>query len=358
SLFLASMVSERIVEFTKMHFPALWLKSFYPEDELKRHRNIRLLAILPALMAAVLMDVRPLILLQELSVDFSLKGIGQLLKILPNGFKQLFGYFLAALLISLGSKFWHDLLDLVVFVKNGKRQIRDAQMPATEGTEQQRNFLKQESHQLAEQTLEANRSDLQKQFPLASFSLIHQPHPTHPRWCVLIIDRPKDKDSYGNPPSSNQRISMTTAYGYIFHLPLIYQKGGVLTTSNGDATAVAGGGIYHVSNRQNMGTFGCLVTKRQSNAHYLLTCYHCVKPKNGSSWREFIPGVQDAQINYVNHQGQEHAVGELYMGYRNAHMDIALVKANDPDKVTDYQWSTVRSIPQAARAVTASDVER
>ena len=106
-----SLISERISNLIKLHIPSLRKSSKDEEEEKKRERNVMWLAVSSGWLVAIIAGANffELLELGELSSvhivsDCSLWGFT----------KHISGFLLSGLFISLGSKFWHDVLDIVL----------------------------------------------------------------------------------------------------------------------------------------------------------------------------------------------------------------------------------------------------
>lgn len=109
-LFSLSLIAERIINLIKLHSPRLRDRSFDQFKEKKREKAIMGIAILTGLFVAIL----------TYADLFYLISNGRLgtLQNNPLTLKSTIGTFLSALIISFGSKFWHDVLDIVLQFSN------------------------------------------------------------------------------------------------------------------------------------------------------------------------------------------------------------------------------------------------
>lgn len=144
ALFLLSMICERIAEFFKNFLSSKKIKGYeitgdvltkYPdqsEAELRRHYRILKLNLVCGFVTAFLCHASFFDFLQnmenpgrmlkwpaEFNFEISFKAF-------LSSISFLLGCFLTGAFISLGSKFWHDLLDILLAVKNAKRSIEEA----------------------------------------------------------------------------------------------------------------------------------------------------------------------------------------------------------------------------------------
>ena len=100
-LFALSLISERISNLIKLYIPALKSKS---ENEKNRERNIMILAICSGWLVAFISGAD----------FFKLIESGELVPLKDLNNTNILGVVLTGLFISMGSKFWHDILDIVL----------------------------------------------------------------------------------------------------------------------------------------------------------------------------------------------------------------------------------------------------
>ncbi len=116
-LFTLSLISERIGNFIKLQFSSLSITTFEVETEKKRESRILLISLACGIVTAVLAGADFFTLLKEGSL-INLSDVGK------NGssiVKPIIGLILSGIFISLGSKFWHDVLDIVLQFSNLKK---------------------------------------------------------------------------------------------------------------------------------------------------------------------------------------------------------------------------------------------
>lgn len=136
-LLALSLISERITNMFKLYSGKLRTKRVFAPDEKLRERGVMWRALLSGWFVAVVAGADLFLLVSK----------GQLVNIFtdfPDAFGQrvsmLFGIFLSGIFISLGSKFWHDVLDIVLEVSNLKKyRAQSARSPDVEELEVLRN---------------------------------------------------------------------------------------------------------------------------------------------------------------------------------------------------------------------------
>ncbi len=360
TFFAASMVNERIIDFIKLRFPSLWLKSFNQQEEFERHKRLWLLAFLMGLSTASLLNIN---LLDQLRVNYQgnklLDAIGQSKYLASNWLQLPLNCVFTALFISLGSKFWHDLLDLVLFVKNSQRKLNHFEPTSITTIEQVDKFLKEDEYAIAQKALEANRKELEKRYKDASFNIGYEFVDGAYRWAVMVFHQVFTPNIQ---LSKKDKISYTTNYGYIFNFPVCQYVTGEVAIAQG-TVSMASGGLANQNSPNIMGTFGCIVKDLKTGCkdYLLLTCYHCVRLNDVHTWEDGINENSTQRNVLYRPKGKDstaYPIGEVIYAYRNGKMDIALIKAISNKAVTDYILRATQTVPIGRRIVTNKDIEQ
>lgn len=367
ALFVASTVNERIIDFIKLRLPVLWLKSVNQREELKRHQRLWILAFGMGIVTATLVDINLLVFLTE---NYNGKKFTDFLNLLLKSdyawVGTFFGYVFTALFLSLGSKFWHDLLDLVLFIKNGKRKIEDFNPVGVTDMKQVMEFYHANVYEIACKALEANRKELEEEFQHATFAVGYEHHEKEYRLCITVLERKRkggvsqdlsDKP-LEKPEGFRRKISFIEANGYVFHFPIMVLRPGQVRIV--DSQVLAGGGLFNTAARNNVGTFGCVVKeKSKCEDLLLLTCYHCVKAP-GHSWAKFDPNHPQKNVQYMSSLEDKSPIiaGEIVAGQRHNRMDIAIIKPQNKGDISDYRWFPHMTVPLGSREVNLGDVEK
>lgn len=118
TLFMLSLITEKIANFIKVYMPSLFEKTGIEQADKKRQRNINLLTGVVGIGVALACDADFFVLITENSkiepfTALTLKGV--------------LGCVITGLFLSQGSKFFHDLLNTVVYFKNMRKAIYNKQ---------------------------------------------------------------------------------------------------------------------------------------------------------------------------------------------------------------------------------------
>jgi hypothetical protein len=103
-MLMLSLISERVSNLVKLNWPVLRDKGKTENEEKIRERNVLVLAVVSGCLVAIVAGA-------DL---FTLVNKGKLLNANSLNRTNVLGMLLSGLFISLGSKFWHDVLDIVL----------------------------------------------------------------------------------------------------------------------------------------------------------------------------------------------------------------------------------------------------
>jgi hypothetical protein len=121
-LLMLSLVTERITNFIKLYLPALYTKiDNDPIAEKRRERQIQLLAMLIGVVVAFMSKANFFQLVKNKGVLESWEDSASV------DFLTILGCSITGIFLSQGSKFFHDLLDTLLYFKNTKRMIMNNQ---------------------------------------------------------------------------------------------------------------------------------------------------------------------------------------------------------------------------------------
>lgn len=366
TLFMASMVNERMVDFIKLQFPQLWMKSVHYNDEIGRHKKIWLLSFLMSLVSTRLLKIDVIKLLISNNIGQGMSGLFDRFQESEHETEAcIVGWILTALFVSLGSKFWHDLLDVVLFFKNSKRKISSFDPESVTNMDQVKQFQTEDEFAIAEKALHNEEQRLRKDYPNSSYHVGYEQVNKSNRVCIVVMDRNSPEEQ---SPSSSGRVSTwynqilklrsieyRTSSGYIFRFPIVVYQAGPVSIAN-ETLAVAGGAIYNKKSPKVRGTFGCIVKDLSCNDYYILTCYHCVKSKDRHQWPQYKSEDGDNEIYYDAKYVAPFKIGSIHKAYRDSRMDVAFIKPISNNLISDYRWEPNQTIPLGSREVNDKDV--
>ncbi len=338
-LFLLSMVCERIADFLKYYLSNkqfLWIpKEFfkigdtqtkYPKDELKeKARAFRILKInvgsgilLATILKADLIKIfnhieNPGETIGWNNLCSSYEGIEY--GVLP------FGIILTGLFISFGSKFWHDLLDLLYQIKNTKRVLTNPETYSVDNVKSlQKLFDTYQSDFIKAAYLDAKT----KFMAIDSVKAIGIKRNDIGYYFEINISQ--------NVPEIEQSYPYIMDDGTLKNIPIK-----VVVLDDGDEILALGVDLsakIFTINREEYGTLGVLVKRKndESNTKYLLTCCHnVVQPI------ENIPVGNRKSIITATLDGREQkTIGTVYTAVRDHEIDAALIQIEDSNLIENF----------------------
>ncbi|NUO01394.1 MAG: hypothetical protein HUU01_12355 [Saprospiraceae bacterium] len=271
-----AMVSERLSNFLKLYLPAIFKllsasnrskvsaldsmskKSFFvlqnlhlkqadAELEIIRERIILSLSLFSGILIAGLFELQ----IKEAVKEFWKE---------PGYFQIVFGF---GILFSFGSKFWHDLLDLLLFTKNVRRRLGDVNLAEIESADQLSEYLQTNDQQIVKRAIEENSDWLHREFSnirliLPRYEYINGLY----QHCVAIYLEDNEEQripAYLPISGSSKKVPVK----------VIPDLGPVQAHSKpGEVIKLSGSSIR--------GAFGCMVRDYEDSKSYILTCAHVV----------------------------------------------------------------------------------
>lgn len=385
-LFILSMVWERINEFVKLYLscmPVPFLKgkylvrdttTKYPEESpQEQQRKYRILKINLALgvLTAIACHADMLALMQNSTEPAKVLGWDG--KKLPAGLygivSFLFGCLLTGAFISMGSKFWHDLLDILVAIKNVKRQaVKTAEdinsldaLPESERVEIMQaakdEYWKKWKHRIPELTgVTIANKKLEKQGlttgqKVLQFQVVQKAEPQNVKTMVPPYIRysgykiPTDVVTGGKL----SRNALEFAYPGNIHEP-----------------RKCGASISRTENGNNAtGTIGLRVSRVEEGKekYYVLTCAHvAISQELNSGITEITSEDALANSRYMESPGQDTGktgkpIGVLAEAKMNAYTDSALVALKSKDGHVGGEIHEAGYV-KGMRSIGADDVDR
>ncbi|MEM9546603.1 MAG: hypothetical protein AAGA77_11565 [Bacteroidota bacterium] len=361
TLFVASTVNERIIEFIKLYFKNFSLKSVDVREEHHRHRRLWLLTLGVGMITAALMEIDFLSLADSEGVKLKMfRSKGAWFGDGDNVFYSVTGYLFTAFFLSMGSKFWHDLLDIVFFVKRSKAKIGGFNPDGLTSMDQVEEYLEQDDLRIAERALENEGEYLKSYYGDEDVTIFPAYHTLKSKYQVCIYVLIRDDNFVRNSAITKKlHLEYQLSNGYRYRFPILEEFTGEVEALD-DGDVVQGGGIlYNTASEDNRkGTFGCVVKRLDGNPNekLLLTCCHCVKTEK-HSWKSINKNSGDLDIEFLadEYDTSPSKVGKIFWAYRNHLMDIALIDAVNDNLVTDLRRTSFLTVPRGVREVKIKD---
>lgn len=230
-----------------------------------------------------------------------------------TGILTIIGFLLTAFFLAFGSKFFHDLLDTLLQVKNLKRKLNDRETYSIETVQELEEQLKYTQGQLVRLAIEQNRHWLEK---LPNFLSVHDGIDVSTRDTRIAYLNITDNNISGLPSS----LPYTLADNKPRTVPM-------KIIANVQIASVS----LKIFNEQSQDYFGSIgVPLAFDDELWLLTCAHVLTNGDfdtGNQGKLTIPGRAKFLQNNTTFSGA------ITYAYQDKEFDIGLVKPDDPSVV-------------------------
>lgn len=351
-LFLLSMVCERIADFLKNYLSDSYIlkikKEFFkvgntitkfPNDDAKeKARAFRILKInvWSGILLALILKADLIKIFNNITEPGRTLGWNNITEYKALDFVLLpFGIILTGCFISFGSKFWHDLLDILYEIKNTKRILADPDTYKVDNTKSlQKLFDTYQSDFMKAAYLEAKTKYMAmesvKAIAIKSndqgyyFEItVNEPNPDIQPFHQYLLDD-------GTPKNIPIKIVVVSD-------PIIAQSINLASR------------IFDINEPSNWGTLGVVVKMQgqESTKKYLLTCCHnIIKPVRK------ITENEPHQIKAATMNPATFEIGTVYKGDRDHEMDAALIEIQTNEIINSVPQM---GYPQKARQLLNKD---
>lgn len=330
-LLILSLITEKISNFIKLQYEGLCTKHSNILEENLRGKKIQKLTILIGIFVALISKVNFFELFQEGSNLFwdrdDIKGIHLLENIL--------GSVISGLFLSLGSRFFHDLLDILLEVKNLKRKVSDRANWDFENVKEIDDYLQRN-----------DQSEI-KTFLNNSFEKIkgYQFYELNYEDSAIKVYVNKGTTGISNMipyKGANGKVK-------IFKVDIIESAEiKALSTNLKPSDEIAN--QYPYLNYLK-GSLGLPVYRNNDKKQFILTCYHAVWNKD-HNWDVFIPVGKEDVVSPLNGS----AIGKIKFAFKNSDLDVALIEPNEDVRV-DSSVPLLTS-PKSIRSLDLSDKQK
>ncbi len=323
-LLILSMITEKITFFLRKNVPSVrnnerfnfWLKG-PPTDENKA-KDAALLSTFVGILVSILTNASLFVLLTKAGdgfSDYNFNPIGFCNNFSEAPINTIFGTFLTGFFLSFGSKFFHDLLDTVLQVKNLKRKLNEKETYEIENIRELDEWLTIGDGELVAKAIDQNEEIIDKWGASGvSIGSLEYKGKTS-KGIVLGFD---DSPSLKIPES----IKATLDSGRTLNVPIrvIYNQGetGIL--------AGPGGIVYAEGHPGIKGTLTCLVKNEDGKTNWLTCCHNL----NGGASR-----VPDNYKGKEIMHSENAPLGEWGYAKLNSRYDIALVETDETSENID-----------------------
>jgi len=342
-LFILSLITEKVSNFLKLQSARLAISQKSLLFETARTRAIQKRTTLIGIVIAILCKANLFNIFNPDSPLFWVRSELLFFNKDPWGLNKdfewigfigiIFGSVLTGLFLSFGSKFFHDLLDLLLEAKNLKRKLADKADWNFDTTAEIDNYI------LTNDSAEA-KAKIREQ--LLRYEGIEYYRIDYPQKLIFVSAR--DKEKIAGQIDIPGSLNMTT-------FKMVFLKDKVkeikALASMKPTLQIANANPY--KNQLN-GTCGLMVQTNDSEDKFILTCYHAV-------WNDTMKWSGFAQVQScdIHSPFKGSVIGQLYIGIKNYKLDIALIKPGNG--VTLSNQMPLNKTPKAVRTLTENDVK-
>lgn len=353
-LFLLSMVCERIADFLKHYLSDSHvfkiqndffkvgdtLTKFPKDDSKEQARAYRILKInvWSGILLALILKADLIKIFNNITDPGKTLGWNNITDYKTLDFVLLpFGIALTGCFISFGSKFWHDLLDILYQIKNTKRVLTDPETYKVDNIKSlQKLFDTYQSDFIKAAYLEAKT----KYMAIESVKAIGIKSNDLGYYFEITLD----KNNSNIEPFYQYLLDDGTPQNIPIKIVVVADR---IIAHSVDLSAK----VFDINQQDNWGTLGVIVkpAENNSNKRYLLTCCHnVVNPFKKISETE----LEQIKVGTIDTETTE--IGNVYKAYIDHEMDAALIEI-DQQKVKVSNYIPNNGTPQGVRELVNSD---
>lgn len=330
-LFILSMISERVVTWFKLQFGRkggafplfsiadedLTTKNLDPELEKKRERKILGLNLVISIIVALAARADFFAILNS-EPPYLGVGWGDV-----NGYQTNFGLVLlgcvfTGFFISLGSKFWHDTLDMLFYAKNLKGKLANPNSYTVQSIEELDEFIELTDRQIAQLAKEK----YEQEFLGLGAKEVWVGY--NPSFNAATLHVAIENITNWNSIRKQVRVQLPKS-GKVVNVPIEVIITGEVVANDGP-----GHRIYNSTAPNRGGTWGCIVQSTVHDTIYLLSCYHVLKADTHlMGWLNVAKDIAISSNDYGK-------IGNLEMGNINEDVDAGLASDIDIKLFDNY----------------------
>lgn len=227
------------------------------------------------------------------------------------------GCLLCSFFLSIGSKFFHDLLSLVVQTKNLKKKLNEPEVYSFDKISQLEQMLSATPGDYAQMAFDKYEKQL---LQIPNVSWISKSIDSDSKEERYLINIYLKDDNSGNIPNV-LHLQLPNGLDYPVKTKIV-KNCGEITAHFGDINM--GTGIGNM-NSEESGSLGCFL-KNNEGKYFFLTCYHVVQNGLPDHYEQIY---SSDKVSIVNRSQGNLLIGELIHGEINKYFDIALIKIED-----------------------------
>lgn len=331
-LLILSLITEKIANFIKLQYEELANKKESDLDEKVREKKIQRLAILVGIGVALISKAN---LFDFFKDSFNLfwtendfKGIALISNIV--------GSIISGMFLSLGSKFFHDLLDMLLQVKNLKRKLNDKADWEFDNISEVDEYIQGNDIKKLKILLDDTFKTIQGYF-FYELDYENQAVKVHVKKGTTGIQ-------------NTIPFKALTGKTKLFKVEIVVEENDIKTLSSAikPSDEIANQRAYRNALK---GSVAYPVIRNSDNKKFILTCYHAVWNEN-HDWDIFIPIGEEDVVHPINGS----PIGKIKFAFKNSRLDVALIETN-PNISVDTSIPLL-DIPKAIRKIDETDKQR
>lgn len=331
-LLILSLITEKIANFWKLQYESLANKKELDTEEKLREKNIQLITIVIGIVVSLISKAN---LFDFFKDNFNLFWTAEDFKGLTL-LSNIVGSIVSGLFLSLGSKFFHDLLDMLLQVKNLKRKLNDK--------------ADWEFDNIADVDDYMQGSDVKKLkiFLEDTFKPIQGYYFNELDYENQIIKVHVKKGTIGIQNAIP--FKALTGKTKLFKVQIIEEEDEIktLALTIKPSDEIANQNAYRNALK---GSVAYPVVRNSDNKKFILTCYHAVWNEN-HDWDIFLPIGKEDVVHPINGS----AIGKIKFAFKNSRLDVALIEPNED--ITLDENIPLLNIPKAMRKIDETDKKR
>jgi hypothetical protein len=331
-LLILSLITEKIANFWKLQHESLASKKVLGVDEKLREKNIQLITIVVGVLVALISKAN---LFNFFKDEYNLFWTEEDFKrtVLAS---NIVGSIVSGLFLSLGSKFFHDLLDILLQVKNLKRKLNDKADWEFDTISEVDEYIQGNDVKRLKVFLEDTFRGVSGYF-YNEVDYVNQLVKVHVKKGTTDIQ-------------STVPFKALTGKTKIFKTQIIEEDDEIktlaLTLRPSDEIA-----NHHAYRNVLKGSIAYPVVRNSDSKKFILTCYHAVWNEN-HDWDIFIPIGHEDVVHPLNGS----AIGKIKFAFKNPKLDVALIEPNND--ITLDEAIPLLDIPKSIRRIDETDKKR
>lgn len=334
-LFVLSQVSERISNFLKLNLPERFFGNLDIKEKVKvkekiRERKIMFISLVAGSITSFLFYYS--------FFEYDTKTDDENFKNLKSYLSEFkfSSIILTTFFLSFGSKFWHDLLDIIFYYKNAQRSIQNGEVFQASSAEDIKAILELSSVKIALRALAVMKNDFMA-IPGVVAVGIGNTLEEEPVLRVYFQEGTKAASISGERLwDDGSGVIRNIKIEKILSGPIFVQL------------ARIGGKVAHKRHKKSFGTLGFVFKDfHRKDVYYTSTCYHVVKTEK-HDWQSFND-TEPIDLCHLNQQEDCVEITSVKKGLRSDELDVALAL------LPSLKMIDLDSLPKVSRTAGVSE---